>query len=256
MSAAINPKGAHVYTEATGPKAWAGAYVSSSVGQKVIVAVTGLGLVGFLIGHMIGNLKIFSGPESLNKYAYFLQHDIGALLWIARAGLLFLFFTHLTVTLKLQSQAKAARPIAYHSRKTAQASTASKTMLWTGLVVGAFTLFHLAHYTFTVVHPEYAGLKYTLQDGKVVHDVYSMMIMGFTTPWISIIYVAAQLLLFFHLSHGIASALRTLGLVGKRFEPAATMMAYGIAGTILLGNVAIVLAVQTGLVLPVVSIPQ
>ena len=246
MSAAINPKGAHVFTKATGPTAWATTYLSSSVGQKILVALTGLGLVGFLVGHMIGNLKIFNGPESLNKYAYFLQHDIGALLWIARAGLLGLFFLHLTVTLRLQTQAKAARPIAYQNHRSAQASTASKTMLWTGLVVGAFTVFHLAHYTFMVVHPEYANMKYTMIDGKEVHDVYKMVIVGFSTPWISGLYIVAQLLLFVHLSHGIASALRTLGLVSKRFEPAAKAVAYATAGTILLGNLAIVVAVLAG----------
>jgi succinate dehydrogenase / fumarate reductase cytochrome b subunit len=246
MSAAINPKGAHVYTPATGPAVWAKTYLSSSVGQKILVALTGLGLVGFLIGHMIGNLKVFSGPESLNKYADFLKHDIGALLWIARAGLLAMFFIHLTVTLKLQSQAKAARPVAYASRRTAQASTASKTMLWTGLVVGAFTIFHLAHYTFLVVHPDYANLKYTLLNGKEVHDVYKMVIAGFSTPWISGLYIVAQVLLFVHLSHGIASALRTLGLVGKRFEPAAKALAYATAGTILAGNLAIVVAILAG----------
>jgi len=255
MSAAINPKGAHVYTKESGPNAWVSAYFGSSVGQKILVALTGLGLVGFLVGHMIGNLKVFSGPESLNKYAYFLKHDIGALLWIARAGLLGMFFLHLTITLRLQALSTAARPIGYRNRRSAQASTASKTMLYTGLVIAAFTVFHLAHYTFMVVHQvdlgngmskSYADLTYTLADGKVVHDVYSMVIAGFTTPWISGLYVVAQVLLFVHLSHGIASALRTLGLVGKRFAPAAMALAWGTAGTILIGNLAIVAAVQFG----------
>jgi len=248
MSAAINPKGAHVYTKETGPFNWVMTYLTSSVGQKIVVALTGLGLVGFLVGHMIGNLKVFSGPESLNKYAHFLQHDIGALLWIARGGLLGLFLLHLAIALRLRGKATAARPIGYQNHHSAQASTASKTMLYTGLLIAAFTIFHLAHYTFMVVHPEYGDLKYTLKGGQETHDVYRMVISGFTTPWISGLYVVAQIVLFVHLSHGIPSSFRTLGLVGKRFDPAAKQLGYVVAAIIVGGNLLIVGAVAAGAV--------
>ncbi len=247
---AINPKGARKYADGTGPLAWNQAYLGSSVGQKILVAVTGVALVGFLVGHMIGNLKMFSGRESINAYASFLKHDLGVLIWIARAGLVVLFVTHLVFTIRLQRRAKAARPIGYQMQVAAQASAASKSMLYTGLVVGAFLAFHLAHYTLGLVH----GAE--LSDGRIVnygelidakghHDVYTMVIAGFTTWWISALYLVAQALLFVHLSHGIPSSLRTLGLLGRRFEPAAQALGIAIAGAILLGNFAIVLAVWT-----------
>ena len=126
-------------------------------------------------------------------------------------------------------------------------------MLWTGLVIGAFTLFHLAHYTFAWIHnvpspsgqgeTNYLDLKYKMPDGQYVHDVYAMVVSGFTTPWISILYLIAQILLFVHLSHGIQSSLVTLGLVGKRITLTAKLVGYAIAGFILAGNVAIVVAV-------------
>jgi succinate dehydrogenase / fumarate reductase cytochrome b subunit len=256
-TAAINPKGPRVYAAGNTPAAWASTYLTSTVGQKILVGTTGLLLVGFLIGHMIGNLKVFSGPESLNRYAYFLKHDIGALLWIARAGLLALFVTHVVLALYLKRKAAVARPVGYHKYRTAQASLPSKTMLWTGLVTLAFTVFHLAHYTFGWAHGatladgtvvNYLDLPYTLADGTVVHDVYRMVLAGFGTPWISALYVVCQLLLFIHLGHGIQSALQTLGLVGKRFTPAAKALGWAVAGTIFVGNLAIVVAVWAGYV--------
>ena len=128
-------------------------------------------------------------------------------------------------------------------------------MLLTGLVVGAFTIFHLAHYTFGVVHgaelPDGRVVSYMdLRDDHNRHDVYGMVIAGFTTWWISAIYIAAQVLLFLHLNHGIPSSLRTLGLIGRRFEPAARLLGYAVAGTVVAGNLAIVIAVWSGYLKP------
>lgn len=224
----------------------------------MLVAITGLALSAFVVFHMIGNLKMFSGPESVNRYAHFLKHDLGALLWIARGGLLLLFLLHLYIAIRLKLRAVAARPVGYDRQRTAQATIASRTMIWTGLVILGFVAFHLAHYTFAWVHDvpnadgrgttNYLDMKYRLQDGQLVHDVYAMMIAGFTTPWIALIYLVAQILLFIHLSHGIQSALTTLGLVGKEFANAAKWLGYMIAATVLIGNVAIVVAVWTGYV--------
>jgi succinate dehydrogenase / fumarate reductase cytochrome b subunit len=232
------------------PLAWAETYLGSTVGQKILVALTGLGLVTFVVFHMIGNLKMFSGRESINAYAYFLKHELGALIWIARAGLLGIFLLHFTITIRLKLKSGAARPIGYVRQKTAQASPASTSMIYTGLVVGAFTVFHLAHYTFAWVHqvelPNGQTTNYlNLTDEKGHHDVYQMMIVGFQTWWIAAIYLVAQLLLFVHLSHGIASSLQTLGLVGKRFATAAKALGYAVAGTVFLGNAAIIFAVWT-----------
>jgi succinate dehydrogenase / fumarate reductase cytochrome b subunit len=254
-SSAINPKGPRVVAKAMTAGDWAESYLGSSVGQKIITALTGLGLGAFLIFHMIGNLKMFNGPEAINHYAYILKHELGAIIWIARGGLLALVLVHIFLALRLKMRSANARPIGYAYKRTAQATPASLSMTYTGLVVGAFIVFHLAHFTFAWVHDvpapgggmtNYLELKYTMHDGLQVHDVYAMVIAGFRTPWISSLYLVAQILLFIHLSHGFQSALTTLGLVSKRFQPAAKAAGIGLAAVILLGNTAIVAAVWGG----------
>jgi succinate dehydrogenase / fumarate reductase, cytochrome b subunit len=252
-TAAINPKGSRVLVSTRTPAVWVSTYLGSSVGQKILVAVTGVSLVTFLVFHMLGNLKVFSGAESLNKYAHFLKHDLGALIWIARAGLLGLFLTHVLLALRLKLKTNAARPIGYQRFQSAQASVSAKTMIWTGLVVLAFVLFHLAHFTFAWVNGvENKDGTFTnflsLTDTNGHHDVYRMVIAGFSVHWISLTYFLCQLLLFVHLGHGIQSSLQTLGLVGKRFTPAARLLGWSVAGTIFLGNTAIVVAIWLGLV--------
>ena len=253
-TAAINPKGPRTVPPDTGAIDWTQTYLGSSVGQKILIGLTGAGLVTFVAFHLIGNLKIFSGPESLNKYAYFLKHDLGLLIWIARAGLLGIFVIHLALAIRLKLRASAARPTGYFVQRSAQASPQSKTMIWTGIVILLFVLFHLAHYTFALVHTvpdgnvNYLDLKYTLQNGQQTHDVYQMMIAGFREPWIVALYLIAQLFLLVHLAHGIQSVFQTLGLVAKRFVPAVRLLGYGISGLIFVGNTAIVLAVWLGFV--------
>src|SRR5262245_417126 len=129
-------------------------YLASSVGGKQLVAVTGLGLTGFVLVHMLGNLQIFAGlgdamagQDALNGYAKFLK-DQGPLLWVARGALLLIFVLHIALALWLNARNRAARPVAYHYRNTIKATWASRHMVSTGVVVGLFVLFHLAHYTF------------------------------------------------------------------------------------------------------------
>jgi succinate dehydrogenase / fumarate reductase cytochrome b subunit len=295
-TAAINPKGPRVYPAGNTPSAWAKTYLASTVGQKILVGLTGLLLVGFLVFHMIGNLKVlpgfepptaeatrhaqakaaekypddptaqtkyvaehapaFDSQEHLNKYAAFLKHDLGALIWIARGGLLVLFVTHLIIALRLRAKAGEARPVGYTVKRTARASVAAKTMLWTGVVILLFTVFHLAHYTFGWVHEAtvngQAQNYMSLHDADGRHDVYSMTVAGFTEPWVCVIYILSQALLLVHLSHGIQSGLQTLGLVGRRFTPAAKWLGWGIATAIFLGNMTIVMGVWLGWAKPVI----
>lgn len=257
----INPKGPARPRPGTGPLAWFDSYVATTVGQKIVVALTGLGLTTFALFHMIGNLKMLPGGpasrDAINGYAYFLKHELGALLWVARGGLLALFLLHVFIAFRLKLKAAVARPVGYAYRRSAQATAASKTMIWTGAVIGAFVLFHLAHYTFGVVHEvevspgvwkNYLELEQPMPGGAVRHDVYAMMISGFTTPWIVALYLFAQLLLFVHLSHGVPSTFQTLGLKSRRFAGTIKLIGVAVGGTIFVGNVAIVLAVYTGLV--------
>lgn len=256
MSTAINPKGPPVVAPESTPLTWATTYLGSSVGSKILVALTGLGMTTFVVFHMIGNLKLLSGQDAINDYAYFLKHELGLLLWIARGGLLALFLTHLALALKLQTKAVSARPVPYVYQKSAQASLTSITMLPTGAVIGLFVLFHLAHYTFGWAHAADLGNGHTigyldLVDSKGRHDVYSMMVAGFSTTWIAVLYLIAMAVLAAHLSHGVQSSLRTLGLTGKRFLPAAQGLAYAVAATAFLGNALIVVAVWSGYVAPI-----
>ena len=194
MSTAINPKGSRIYLPGTTYLDWAKTYLLSTVGNKIIVAVTGLSLMTFVVFHMIGNLKMFSGQESINKYAHFLKHDLGVLIWVARAGLLGLFATHIFLALRLTLKTKSARPIGYVKQQLAQATPQSQAMFSTGLVIGAFTVFHLAHFTFLWIQDFHFGV-----DANGNPDVYSMVVVGFSTPWVAVIYLLTQLVLFLHL---------------------------------------------------------
>ncbi|HEY2785357.1 MAG TPA: succinate dehydrogenase cytochrome b subunit [Fimbriiglobus sp.] len=250
-TAAINPKGPRPPAPGNSAKVWAETYLGSSVGSKILVAFTGVGLVTFVVFHLIGNLKLFQGREAINHYADFLKHDLGVLIWIARAGLLTIFVLHLSIAIRLKQKAVAARPIGYVNAVSAQSSVAATTMIWTGVVVGAFVLFHLAHFTFAWCHdavgPDGRLVNYLdLKDAKGRHDVYAMMIAGFSTWWISVLYLLAQGFLFVHLSHGIPSSVQTLGLMNRRFTRAVKALGVGLAAAIFLGNAAIVIAVWRG----------
>ena len=228
------------------------AVLESSVGAKVVVALSGLAVTAFAVVHMIGNLKVFSGPDSINAYAHFLKHDLGVLIWVARAGLLGVFLLHVVLALRLTLRARAARPVGYVYPGHVQATAVSRTMIYTGIVLGLFVLFHLAHYTFGWVKGAEApdGRVYhylELRDHKDRHDVYSMVIAGFTTPWVSVLYIVANLALFAHLLHGVQSAFQTLGLKNGRFAPVIWFLGFGVAALILAGNLAIVIGVWAGL---------
>ncbi len=250
-----NPKGpsAEQPDRAAVPFVWA--FLDSSVGAKITVALTGLGLVAFTVFHMIGNLKVFSGPDSINGYAAFLKHDLGLLIWLARAGLLGIFLLHLALAIRLALRSKAARPVGYQYPGHVQATAVSRTMIYSGVVVGLFVLFHLAHYTFALVHGaeldngdvvNYLDLK----DPKGRHDVYSMVVAGFTTPWICVLYIIAQVMLFLHLLHGVQSSFQTLGLKNGRFRNAIRLLGLAVATTVLAGNLFIVIGVWAGLAPP------
>ncbi|MCE9529575.1 MAG: succinate dehydrogenase cytochrome b subunit [Planctomycetes bacterium] len=226
---------------------WLTKYATSTVGQKFVVALTGTALVGFVIAHMAGNLQIFAGREKLNEYALFLK-NLGPMLWAMRIGLLVVFVVHILLTLSLKKRSSNARPIGYVHSDTIQASFASVTMVWTGLLVLAFTLYHLAHFTFGWTQTADGRNFLTLHDPKGHHDVYEMVIAGFRSPVVAIIYLIAQAILFVHLSHGIGSVFQTLGLNTPRTAQFFRRLGFAVAGVIFAGNCSIVVAVWTGMV--------
>ncbi len=225
--------------------------LGSTVGSKFLVALTGLALTGFVVAHMSGNLLLFKGRDALNSYALFLK-ERGALLWLARGGLLFAFVLHLSLALRLHRRNRAARPTAYAYQNTVQASWASRQMALTGIVILAFVVFHLLHFTFGAVAATAPGAKNFLDltdptDPKR-HDVYAMAVYGFRNVAVSLAYIVAQVFLFLHLSHGIASTFQSLGWCSPRIWPTLRRIGLTLAVIVAAGNIAMPLAVMTGLV--------
>lgn len=218
------------------------AWIFSSLGKKTIVALTGIALVLFVIGHLAGNLTFFAGPDWLNSYGQHLR-DLGPLLWAARIGLLAAVFFHIYFTMLLWKENQAARPQKYAVSAPMKTTVFARTMRLTGLFVLAFVVFHLAHFTWGWVQPHSAHLKDSL--GR--HDIYTMVVTGFAHPLIALIYVVGLFLLTFHLSHGIGSLFQTLGLSTSKLRPFYENLARGLAWVLFLGYVAIPISVQLGL---------
>ena len=194
-------------------------FARSSIGRKWIVALTGLAMVGFLVGHLVGNLQVFLPPEHINQYAAFLK-SIDELLWVARIGLLVSVVLHVVFTLQLAIENRAARPQKYAKRNSVQARISTRTMALSGSYIFCFIVVHLLHFTAQTIHPQYR--QWTDDAGR--SDVYRMMIVGFSDPLMSGFYIVGMLLLCAHLSHGIGSIPQSLGFRTKR---AATLLTNG-----------------------------
>jgi succinate dehydrogenase / fumarate reductase, cytochrome b subunit len=216
---------------------------TSSLGKKLLMAVTGAGLFLFVIGHLIGNLQIFLGPDSINGYGHFLQ-TTPEILWPARVGLLVFVIVHIWTSISLTVENRAARATQYESPDLVAASWASRTMIWSGLIIFAFIVFHLAHYTLLVVHPEFRDLH----DANGWHDIYRMMVLGFSNYWVSGFYVLSIGLLCIHLSHGASAMFQSLGLKNEAYECVIDRSAKLVALLIFLGYISIPLAVLVGVV--------
>jgi|SRR5947209_9626854 len=235
---------------------WLFSALGTTVGSKYVVALTGLALTAFVIVHMAGNLLIFRGRDALNSYALWLK-DRGGLLWAARLGLLSLFVLHVWLGIRLTLRNRAARPTRYAYEDTVQASIASRTMIWTGLVILAFVIFHLMHYTFGLVAAtapngvNYLDLEQSLSqtsphDPGQRHDVYAMTVYGFRNVPVAIAYIVAQLFLGLHLSHGVASTFQSMGWNSPRWWRVIRFIGLAIALPVVIGNIAMPLAVMTG----------
>lgn len=217
-------------------------FYASSVGKKWLVAVTGLILVTFILGHMIGNLLIFAGQDAINEYGHML-HTMGhgLLVWVARFGLLGAVVLHIVATIQLTRANRAARNDPYGKEATRVATPASRIMIYSGLTVLAFLIYHLLHFTARIGN-EYDSYR-TMLNGVEVHDVYRMVIAGFSWAPASVFYIIAMLLLSNHLSHGFASLFQTLGLATNRTWPIFQKMGQAFALVILVGNCSIPIAI-------------
>lgn len=217
--------------------------IQSSLGKKYLMAVTGLGLFVFVIGHMAGNLQIFLGPEAINRYGHFLQ-TTPEILWPARIGLLALVAIHIATGIALSIENRQARDRAYEVKRVVDATLASRTMLVSGCVIFAFVAFHLAHYTLQVIHPEFRDLH----DAQGRHDVYRMMVLGFSNEYVSVFYILSVGLLCYHLSHGVGAMFQSLGLENEVYRARIDRFAQVAAVVIFAGYAAVPLSVMAGVV--------
>jgi len=218
-------------------------FFSSSIGRKWVVALTGLALFGFVVGHLAGNLQIFIGPESINRYGAFLQ-GLGELLWLVRIGLLVMLVLHIVFTIKLRLENRAARPERYAVTKRLASPFAARMMLWSGLMVLCFVIFHLLHFTTQTIYPEYRGFH----DSLARHDVYHMMVVGFSNKAASAFYLVGVGLLAMHLNHGIQSLFQTLGWNSGKVRPLWEKGGQAFSWLIFLGYASIPVAVMAGLI--------
>jgi succinate dehydrogenase / fumarate reductase cytochrome b subunit len=222
-------------------------FFKSTLGRKYIMALTGLGLFGFVVAHMVGNLQMFIGAESINRYGAFLQ-GLGELLWVARITLIILVLLHIWAAISLSAENKAARPIAYGNYKPVGSSYASRTMLMSGLIIACFVIYHLLHYTVLVQGINGTGQNFELlHDAKGRHDIYMMMILGFRVWYVSFFYILGIGLLCLHLSHGVSSMFQSLGLKNRQWAPLIDGFAKFIAIALFVGYCSIPAAVLTGL---------
>ncbi|NNF07203.1 MAG: succinate dehydrogenase cytochrome b subunit [Candidatus Eisenbacteria bacterium] len=214
----------------------------SSIGKKFLMAITGLMLLGFVLGHMIGNLKAFQGAEKFDAYALFLKEvgkpvlGKGDFLWMARLGLLAAVGIHIFCAVSLTLQNRKARPVGY--KKTArEASTyASRTMLWGGIILALYVIYHILHLTTGHAHHDFGS------------SVYGNMVAGFKQWPVSLAYVIAQIALGMHLFHGFWSAFRTLGANNPNRDKKLRAIAVFLAVAITAGYLSIPVSVMAGII--------
>lgn len=223
-------------------------FLRSSVGAKFLMAITGLLMWGFVIGHLAGNLQVFLPASAggyvgkqLNEYAHFLK-STPALLWGTRIALLISVVLHIVSGLRLARLNREARGQQYAKWQPRSSTLASRYMTISGLVVLSFIVFHLLHFTVGVVDPAFMDLR----DEAGLHDVHKMMWEGFRNPAVAGFYAISIILLMKHLSHGSVSLFQSLGIRSRAWTPVIALGARGMVVLLLLGFVAIPLFLCAG----------
>ena len=225
---------------------WALTLYRSTIGKKAIMAVTGLLLVGFVIAHMAGNLQVFIGAAKMNAYASFLK-SLGEFLWLARLVLFVALVLHVLMAWQLTRIKRQARPVDYEQRTPQVSTVASRTMRWGGVLLLAFIVFHILHFTTGTVFPA-ASTPDAMYPVFSHSDVYGNIISAFRTPWVVAFYVVAMLFLMLHLFHGAWSSVRTLGLTKPSNHPLHRRISTVIAIVVWLGFSVIPVAVLLGVI--------
>jgi succinate dehydrogenase / fumarate reductase cytochrome b subunit len=215
----------------------------TTIGKKVVMAVTGLVLVWFVVIHMLGNLHVYEGPEKLNAYGVFLReagtpffgHEY--LLWSMRIILLGSVSLHILAAYQLTRLDLNSRPVGYRRRRMISASYAARTMRWSGVILALFVIYHILHFTTGTVHP-----------GFRAGDIHGNVVAGFRVWYVSLFYVLAMVALGFHVYHGVWSMSQTLGLNNPARNRFWGGLATATAAAVTLGNISVPLAVLAGVV--------
>jgi succinate dehydrogenase / fumarate reductase cytochrome b subunit len=211
------------------------------------MALTGLVLVFFVIGHLLGNLQVFLGPEALNAYGAFL-HSVPELLWPARIVIVGSLVLHIWCAIRLSKENRAARPVGYSTEyKPVKASYASRTMLMSGLILFSFIVYHILHFTVEAQWVNLTGRSFEgMNDAKGRHDVFAMMVLGFRQPIVAVFYVISMALLCLHLSHGVSSLFQSLGLRTRPWSPLIDKAGLILAWALFLGYASIPISILLG----------
>jgi succinate dehydrogenase / fumarate reductase cytochrome b subunit len=213
-------------------------FYRSAVGKKVVMAVTGLIGIAFLVGHVLGNLLAYRGPEALNAYSAFLK-STGELLWLLRAVLLAAAVLHVAAAYQLTMQNRAARPTDYARREPQVSTLASRTMRWGGVLILLFIIVHILHFTTGTIRP--TG---SFSPG----DVYGNIVGSFRIWWVSLFYVVAMIAIGAHVYHGAWSSVRAIGFAQPSENPRHGRVALVLAVLIWLGFTAVPVGVLLGLI--------
>lgn len=216
-------------------------FYRNAVVKKAVMAVTGIILFGWILAHMAGNLKVFLGPEKFNHYAEFLR-EMGtplfpesSLLWISRVVLLVSVGLHIWSATSLTLQNRRARPVGYDTLRGVQLDYAARTMRWSGYLIAVYVVYHLMHFTFGNVHPDF-----------VASDPYRNVVTGFQVAPVALVYIAANLLLGLHLYHGLWSMFQSLGLSHPTYNPWRRHFAVAFSILASLGFMSVPIAVLAG----------
>jgi succinate dehydrogenase / fumarate reductase cytochrome b subunit len=220
-------------------------FYRSTVGKKIIMAVTGLIWVGFVILHMAGNLQAFLGAEKLNNYAAMLHGPLEEVVWLQRVVLFVALVLHVLMAWQLTLRAAEARPVAYQVRQPQVSTYSSRLMRWGGVIILVFIVLHIMHFTTRTIGPA-AFAEARTPDGHF--DVYNAVVRSFQIWWVTLLYVASMIFLGFHLWHGAWASVRTLGYAKPSAHPLKRRIAAGLATAVWVGFILVPIGVFMGII--------
>ena len=216
----------------------------SSVGRKIVMSITGMSLIAFILVHLMGNLTLYSGPDGINAYSAAL-HRFGGVILVFRLVMVTMLSLHIIYGIRLTLENRSAKPQAYAVRKDLASTFAGRNMIWSGLLIAAFLIYHLLHFTFQVTDPSVAAGRHMDAMGRP--DVFMMVVLSFRKSFVSLGYIFFLAALGLHLSHSIQSSVQTLGLHSEKTFPLIVRGGTLAAILIFLGFISFPLVVLSGL---------